>query len=89
VEDEKQSNAVSFVTKKTLVTFHPHITLMVDGNAIRTDAAICEHQESAEGRGSGMPLEFMVVALPNDNRLKKSLHIRVGYNTVNAMVDLD
>ena len=91
VQAEK-TEAISFVTKKVLVSFAYNVTLMLGDTAIQTHAAICEYQESVDEdrRYSDIPREFTIVALPDGRKLTKSQHLRVGYmGSVVSMVDMD
>jgi hypothetical protein len=85
-----ETKEVSFVTKKALLTFRSPVCFMVDGQAVYTGAAIVEHSVSEVAKGSDrLPSMFRVVALPNNQPLKKSITVTVGYTEVVAMVDLE
>lgn len=88
---KEETQALSFVTKKALVTFYPHVALMINDSAIMCNAAICEYQQTKEQESRmSIPLEFTVIGLVDGKKLSKSIHLRVcGYATAVAMVELD
>ena len=91
--ENNEDTAVSFVTKKVLVTFVHQIAIMFGGSCIYTMAAICEYQEEKEKRHSSfgsMPTEFTIVGLPDGRKLDRSFQLTVGIAYgVSAMVEID
>ena len=88
---QQEQTAVSFVTKKVLVTFKQHIVFPVDGMPITTLAAICEFEETVDGRrGSyqSFPRELRVVGFA-DRKLAKSLHLTIDVMGIAAMVRME
>jgi hypothetical protein len=90
-QEEKKEEALSFVTKKVMVTFYPDICVPTDnGLAIMTRSAICEYQETSESRSFDFPKHLTIVGFADGRKLVKSLQLHVQHFTsITAMVDLD
>lgn len=91
-EQNEKNDAVSFVTKKVLVTFPCQVAIFVAGSCIYTMAAICEYQENDEKKSGWtfMPQSFTIVGLPDGRKLDKALHISFGnVHGPIAMVEID
>lgn len=92
-EQNEKNDAVSFVTKKVLVTFPQQIAIMFGGSCIYTLCAVCEFQEAEGGKrgysGYDTPRSFTIVGLPDGRKLEKSLQLHLGLHGVTAMVELD
>ena len=92
--EEKKQEALSFVTKKVLVTFFPQVALMLNDSVIMTQSAICEYRETTDNgsrvRLFDAPKELTVVSLSDGRKFTKSLHLHIlNYSAITAMMELD
>ena len=88
-----QENAISFVTRKVLVSFHHPIFVPFGGITVSTFCAVCEYQDSmsdSSSRADRIPNHLTIVGLGDGRRLEKSLSITLsGYSSaITGMIDL-
>lgn len=88
---ETKEDAVSFVTKKVLVTFAYPVAIMINDSCAEVRCVIAEHQENKQSERyySELPSEFTVVALADGRKLSKSQQLRVSRQWVMSTVELD
>lgn len=86
-----EENAIAFVTRKALIAFTPHSrpAIVLNGTSVFIEAAIIEYETRKDSATLDIPTEFVVVGLTNGKKLTKSIHMRVNFQTVASVIELD
>jgi hypothetical protein len=88
---EQQTEALSFVTKKVLITFTQPICFLINDTPVMSAAVIAEYEEVVGNDRFDVPKHFRVIGMADGRKMSKSLQLHMcGYGTVvAAMVELD